>query len=111
MMPWNRNFIHRPGRSKSHGQSIVNAWTCGQAMVVLVAEDASKNTKKLFLDKCSFYEVPVYIYGTKESLGRAIGRQERSSVGVTNEGLAESVKKNLEAMSIKQADKSVLSEK
>ena len=30
MMPWNRNFIHRPGRSKSHGQSIVNAWTCGQ---------------------------------------------------------------------------------
>ena len=33
----------------------------GQAMVVLVAEDASKNTKKLFLDKCSFYEVPVYI--------------------------------------------------
>ena len=75
------------------------------------AKDASKNTKKLFLDKCSFYEVPVYIYGTKESLGRAIGRQERSSVGVTNEGLAESVKKNLEAMSIKQADKSVLSEK
>ena len=100
------------GRNVVRGEfQTESAVKTGQAMVVLVAEDASKNTKKLFLDKCSFYEVPVYIYGTKESLGRAIGRQERSSVGVTNEGLAESVKKNLEAMSIKQADKSVLSEK
>ena len=30
----------------------------GSAMLVIVAEDASANTKKLFHDKCSYYEVP-----------------------------------------------------
>ena len=54
----------------------------GSAMLVIVAEDASANTKKLFHDKCSYYEVPVYEYGTKEELGWAIGRDLRSSVGV-----------------------------
>ena len=41
----------------------------GKALLVIVAEDASENTKKLFHDKCSYYEVPVYVYGTKQSLG------------------------------------------
>ena len=50
----------------------------GSAMLVIVAEDASANTKKLFHDKCSYYEVPVYEYGTKEELGWAIGRNLRS---------------------------------
>ena len=40
----------------------------GSAMLVIIAEDASDNTRKLFTDKCSFYEVPVYRYGTKETL-------------------------------------------
>ena len=30
----------------------------GSAMLVIIAEDASDNTRKLFTDKCSFYEVP-----------------------------------------------------
>ena len=44
----------------------------GSAMLVIVAEDASDNTKKLFSDKCSFYKVPIFRYGTKENLGRAV---------------------------------------
>ena len=67
----------------------------GSAMLVIVAEDASENTKKHFMDKCTFYEVPVYVYGTKEELGRAIGRQERASVGVCDAGLAEQIEKKL----------------
>ena len=65
--------------------------------LVIVAEDASANTKKLFHDKCSYYEVPVYEYGTKEELGWAIGRDLRSSVGVCDAGLADALIKQLEA--------------
>ena len=68
----------------------------GKAVLVLVAEDASENTKKLFTDKCAFYEVPVQSYGTKEDLGRAIGKDLRSSVGVCDAGLAEAIIKRLE---------------
>ena len=65
-------------------------------MLVIIAEDASDNTKKLFADKCLFYEVPVYNYGTKEDLGRAIGKDLRSSVGVCDAGLADAIIKRLE---------------
>lgn len=68
----------------------------GSAMLVIIAEDASDNTRKLFTDKCSFYEVPVISYGTKESLGRAIGKDLRSSLGVCDAGLADAIIKRLE---------------
>lgn len=69
----------------------------GSAMLVIVAEDASDNTKKLFTDKCSFYEVPVTCFGTKQELGRAIGKDLRSSVGVCDAGLADAIFKQLNA--------------
>ena len=74
----------------------IEAVKSGAALVVIVAEDASDNTKKLFHNKCSFYEIPVYEYGTKEDLGRAIGKDLRSSLGVCDEGLARAVIKQLE---------------
>ncbi|MBP5223337.1 MAG: ribosomal L7Ae/L30e/S12e/Gadd45 family protein [Lachnospiraceae bacterium] len=68
----------------------------GEAKLVLVAEDASENTKKLFHDKCAFYHVPVYVYGKKEDLGRAIGKDLRSSVAICDMGLAAALRKQLE---------------
>ena len=68
----------------------------GSAMLVIIATDASANTKKLFTDKCSFYEVPVYEFGTKVELGRAIGKDLRSSLGVCDAGLADAIIKQLE---------------
>lgn len=68
----------------------------GSAALVLVAEDASNNTKKLFSNKCSFYEVPYFVYGTKEELGHAMGKDLRSSLAVTDDGIAQAVIKQLE---------------
>ncbi len=66
-----------------------------KAFLVIIAGDASDNTKKLFTDKCSFYKVPVRILGTKEILGHAIGKNERSSIAITDEGFAKSLLKKL----------------
>lgn len=74
-----------------------NAVKDGSALLVIVAEDASANTKKLFHDKCSFYEVPILEYGTKVQLGWAIGKDIRSSLAVCDEGLAQAVLKALKA--------------
>lgn len=68
----------------------------GSAFLVIVAGDASDNTKKLFSNKCSFYEVPYYIYGTKEELGGAMGKDLRSSLAITDDGIARAVIKQLE---------------
>lgn len=61
----------------------------GKASLVIVAADASDNTKKLFNDKCSYYEVPVIVYGDKESLGHAIGKELRASLAVTQQSFAD----------------------
>ena len=37
----------------------------GMAELVIVAEDASANTKKKFKNMCDFYEVPIYFMGIK----------------------------------------------
>lgn len=85
------------GRNLVSGEfSTENAVKDGSAQLVIVSEDASANTKKLFTDKCSFYEVPVYLLGTKEGLGRAIGKEMRASLAVTDAGLADSIRKHLE---------------
>ena len=67
----------------------------GSAMLVIIAEDASDNTRKLFADKCTWYQVPMVYYGTKETLGKAIGKDFRSSLGVCEAGLADAIMKQL----------------
>ena len=65
------------------------------AELVIVGEDASDNTKKMFTNMCEFYEVPLFIYGTKEELGHAMGKEMRASLAITDPGFAKSLIKLL----------------
>lgn len=71
----------------------------GMAELVIVAEDASANTKKKFKNMCDFYEVPIYFYGDKDTLGHAMGKEFRASLAVTDEGFAKGIRKHLDAES------------
>ena len=62
-----------------------------EAYLVILAEDASKNTNKKFNDRCNYRNVPLVVFGTKESLGNAIGKVSRASIAVTDEKLAQKV--------------------
>ena len=44
----------------------------GKAYLVIIAEDASDNTRKKYSNMCKFYEVPYWYYGEKDILGHAI---------------------------------------
>lgn len=63
----------------------------GKAHLVIVATDASDNTKKDFHDACSYYKVPYRERGTKDELGRSIGKEYRAMVAVTDEGFAKAI--------------------
>ena len=67
----------------------------GKAYVVIVAEDASDNTKKMFTNMCTYYEIPIYFLAEKTELGAAIGKEFRASLSVNNEGMAKSIEKYL----------------
>lgn len=70
----------------------------GKAWLVLVATDASENTKKQFRNMCDFYKVHYIEFGSKEELGHAMGKEMRASLAVTNEGFAKSIMKILEVI-------------
>ena len=69
----------------------------GKAYLVIVSEEASANTNKMFTNMTDFYEVPMYVFGTKEELGRCIGKEFRASLAITDENLANAVENKLKA--------------
>lgn len=70
-----------------------------RATLVVVAEDASDNTKKKFRDMCEFYEVPIIVYGDKDTLGHAMGKQFRASLAILDEGFTKGILKEMKARS------------
>lgn len=81
----------------SGGFATEHAVKCGKAYFVIIAEDASDNTKKKFSNMCKFYEVPYAYYGDKEVLGHAMGKEERTTLAVTEAGFADSIQKHLDS--------------
>ncbi len=65
----------------------------GRAALVIVAEDASENTKKKFRNLCGFYKVPICFYQDKDSLGHAVGKEARASLAVLDKGLGGKIEK------------------
>ena len=74
----------------------------GKAMLVIVAEDASDNTKKKMDQMTFYYKVPCFHYATKERLGRCIGKEYRSMVSVNHPGFSKSIIMQLENISISE---------
>ena len=68
----------------------------GKAALVIVAGDASENTKKKFRNMCDYYKVPIYFYEDKDTLGHAMGKQFRASLAVLDEGFSKGIRKHLD---------------
>lgn len=69
-----------------------------KAALVIVAEDASDNTKKMFTNMCTYYKVPIYFFGEKTELGHAMGKEFRASLAVLDRGLADAIETQLKMM-------------
>ena len=81
----------KAGKIAAGGFSAEDAVKSRKARLVLIATDAKSNTAKKFTDKCTFYKIPFRFYGSKEELGRAVGRESRACVAVIDRGFAESI--------------------
>lgn len=68
----------------------------GKAYLVLVSEEASDNTRKLFLNMCTYYKVPIYFFGKKEELGHAMGKEMRASLAVLDAGFSNALVKQMD---------------
>lgn len=85
----------KAGRCVSGEFATEKAVKSGTASLVIVAGDASANTKKKFTNMCDFYKVPIYIYEDKDTLGHAMGKEFRASLAITDAGFAQGIMKQV----------------
>ena len=86
----------KAGKLKSGEFSVEEIIKVRKAKLVLVALDASENTKKKYKDMCSYRNIPIYFYSDKATLGKWMGSEERAAVGITDDGFAGSIILELE---------------
>ncbi|REK77857.1 L7Ae/L30e/S12e/Gadd45 family ribosomal protein [Paenibacillus paeoniae] len=74
----------RAGKLITGDEIVLKAVRAGKAHLVILAGDASDNTKKKFRDKCGTYGIQLAEAFDREQLGRAIGKPERVVLAITD---------------------------
>ena len=107
---WRRKKINRIysfiGLAAKAGKLLSGEETCERAVkakkarLVIVADDASENTKKKFGDICRYRGIEVRYFGEKKLLGKHIGKDIRSVVAVSGREFAERLKHLIDSGSI-----------
>lgn len=90
-------LAEKAGKVASGEFSTERAIKTGKAALVIVSEEASANTKKMFTNMCTYYRIPVLYLAEKEVLGHSIGKEMRASLAVLDEGLAKAILKQMNA--------------
>lgn len=87
----------RAGKAVCGEGAVKDSIRYGKAQLVIIAEDASDNTKKSVSNSCIYYNVPYYICGTKSELGNALGKEINASICISDRGFAKSIEKHLQS--------------
>mgnify|MGYP006286531447 CR=1 FL=1 len=86
-------LIVKAGKLISGENKCEAAIKASKVYLVIVADDASVNTKKRFSDMCEFRDVNIKIFGERESISRYIGKENRVVVAVTEKEFAKNLLK------------------
>ncbi len=81
----------RAGKIVSGDDSTLKDLKKAKVFLVLVADDASDNTKKLFKDKCSYRNIKLIYFSTKLQLGLAIGKAPRAVIGIKDNNFSNKI--------------------
>ena len=89
-------LCQRAGKCKSGEFAVEKSIKSGKSFLVIIPEDASDNTKKKFRNMTTYRSVPYQELGTKETLGHQLGRSERSSISIEDQGFAQAMIKYMD---------------
>lgn len=82
-------LARRAGKLVSGYQTCVHTISKGSISLIIVAADASENTKEKFKNLCSRCGADFTIFGTTESLSEITGFAGRGVYGITDRNFAE----------------------
>ena len=77
------------------GETLITKIRSNEVEFVIIASDASDNTKKKITDKCTSYKVEYFIACTIDELSSAIGKKNRVALGIQDTGFAKILKEKI----------------
>lgn len=81
-------MAYKAGKIISGEDPVRKAIRKNSVKLLIIAEDASDNTKKRFINSAVYYHVPYFVYLTKAELSDSLGQKIRSVASVIDEGFA-----------------------
>jgi len=84
-------LAQKAGRVTSGEDACIMEIKSGRSKLVIVAMDSSDNTKKNFQRLCNFRNIPLIEYGTKEVLGKCIGKEYRAVLSIADHKFAKAI--------------------
>jgi ribosomal protein L7Ae-like RNA K-turn-binding protein len=91
-------LCQKAGKLKSGNFQVEDAVKDGSAVLVLFSSEASENSKKGFVDMCKFYGVKYQEIGSIDEISKAIGKECRVVLAVTDENMAALVESQLNSL-------------
>lgn len=88
-------LIQKSGNLSSGDDTVEIDIKKGRCRLLIIAGDASDNTKKRFEDMAKYRKVPYIFFGSKSELGMSLGKSDRAVIAIKNEGLANAFLKKL----------------
>jgi len=88
----------KSGNVVSGDETCINYIKKDVVHLIILAEDASENTKKKFKDKASYRDIPIRSWKEKEELGNTIGKAYRTIVCIIDKGFAEKILKYIDEL-------------
>jgi len=89
-------LAQRAGKVVSGANSIKSvAKNKSKLKCVLIASDVSENSRRKIHSICRAGNIPLYELDSRDEIGRAIGKGQRTVVGITDAGFYEAIKQTI----------------
>lgn len=94
------SICQKAGKIVSGEFAVEKSLQDGSSYLVIIANDASNNTKKKFENKSFFYKVDCLKFSDKQELSASIGKLNRSVFSIIDEGFANKIKNDIKNMNL-----------
>jgi ribosomal protein L7Ae-like RNA K-turn-binding protein len=81
-------MANKAGKIISGTDACLRAIKAGAVKLVVLAEDASDNTKKKIMNACGYSNISCVVYGKGGMLGKVTGKNHRIVAGVRDKNLS-----------------------
>ncbi len=88
-------FAQKSGKAVSGNELVQSEIKKGKVAIVFIGSDISPQSSKKVLNLCEIHEVKLYTFFSVEELSSAIGKSDRTVVGIRRSELSQAIEKHI----------------